>query len=119
MKAQHHGIKRLVNATRYSIKGFRFAWKNESAFREEIIASIFLLIACYFIAENSIEAILLVASIILVLIVELINSAIEAVVDRIGSEHHDLAGAAKDMGSAAVLVSLVLFIFTWVMIIIF
>ena len=118
MKAQKHGITRLINATRYSKQGLGFAWKHESAFREEVIASIVLVIAAFFLADNHIEVILLVGSCLIVMMVELINSAIEAVVDRIGTEHHPLAGAAKDVASAAVLMSLILFIFTWAVILI-
>jgi len=117
MKPQKHGIIRILNATRYSKQGLCFAWKNESAFREEVVASIILIVSALFIADNHIETILLIGSCLIVLLVELINRAIEAVIDRISTEQHPRAGAAKDMGSAAVLLSLVLFVFTWAMII--
>lgn len=118
MKAQKHGIARLINATRYSKQGLSYAWKNESAFREEVLASTILIIVAFFVAENHLETIMLIGSCLIVMTVELLNSAIEAVVDRIGTEQHPLAGAAKDVASAAVLISLVLFILTWGLILI-
>jgi len=79
MKPQVHGIKRILNATRYSAQGLVYAWKNESAFREEIVIGLPLIVAAFFLGENNIEITLLVASCLFVMIVEIINSAIEAV----------------------------------------
>lgn len=113
MKAQRHGIARILNATRFSSQGLAYAWKNESAFREEIVIGFFLVIAAFFLGESNIETALLIGSCFFVVITEIINSAIEAVVDRAGTEHNELAGAAKDMGSAAVMLSIVSLIITW------
>ena len=113
MKAQHHGIKRIINATKYSSQGLAYAWKNESAFREEVVIGFFLVIAAFFLGDNNIEIALLIGSCFFVVITEIINSAIEAVVDRTGSEHHKLSGAAKDMGSAAVMISIALLLIIW------
>lgn len=117
MKPGKKGIERLIDATGYSMKGIRSSWKNEAAFRQEAVMAIVLLPLSFFVANNAIEWILLIAPLILVLIVELINSAIESVVDRIGPEHHDLSGRAKDMGSAAVFFSIILILTSWVTII--
>ncbi|MFC1234130.1 diacylglycerol kinase [Vibrio sp. F74] len=113
MKPGNTGLKRLVLAYYYSMKGLKAAWKNEAAFRQEIIVFIIACPLALVLPISLYEKLALVAPLVLLLIVELLNSAIEAVVDRIGSEHHDLSGRAKDMGSAAVLFSLILAFFTW------
>jgi diacylglycerol kinase (ATP) len=117
MSNKKTGIARLVAASGYSVKGLVAAYKNEAAFRQECL----LLLAAVTVAVQldvaPLAQVLLIGSVVLVVIVELLNSAIEAVVDRIGPEHHDLAGRAKDMGSAAVLVSLLLAAFVWIVII--
>jgi len=95
------------------MQGLRFAWKNESAFREEVVIGFFLVIAALFLGENHTEKVLLISSCFFVLIVELINTAIEAAIDRVGEEKHKLAEAAKDLGSAAVMLSLGILIITW------
>jgi len=108
------GLKRIILATGYSLQGLKSAFKYEAAFRQELLlAAIFIPLACY-LDVSQIERLLLIAPIFLVIISEIINSAIEAVVDRIGSEHHELAGRAKDMGSAAVLVALILSAYIWI-----
>lgn len=101
------GIVRLFDAFGYSMKGFRAAWINEAAFRQEAVLAAVLIPAAFFLASNAIELALLVGSVLIVLITELLNSAIEAIVDKTTPEIHELAGRAKDMGSAAVLVSLI------------
>ena len=106
MKPGATGVKRLFNATRYSISGFKAAWQHEAAFRQELILGIVLVPAAFFITDSIPQTLLLIFSTVLVIIVELINSAIEAAVDRIGNEIHELAGRAKDIGSAAVFLSL-------------
>lgn len=113
MKPSNTGIKRITSAVRYSIQGLTFAWKNEEAFRQEFIMSVVLLIGATFLSESAIEYIILIVPVFIVLIVELLNSAIEAVVDRISDEKHRLSGAAKDTGSAAVFVSVLLLIIVW------
>lgn len=106
-------IKRLASATRFSLQGLKHAWKGEAAFRFEVFCSIFLLPTAMLLDVSSMERIALVASVLLVLIVELLNSSVEAAIDRISEERHPLSGKAKDMGSAAVFVALILMIFTW------
>lgn len=112
--AKHSGVKRVIKATGYSLKGLRHAFCNEAAFRQEVIASFFLFPLALLVNVTLVERILLIMSVVVVLVVELLNSSIEAVVDRIGVEYHQLAGAAKDMGSAAVFLSLLFCIYVWV-----
>ena len=100
------GIKRVINAFGYSMRGLRDALRYEAAFRQEVALFIILLPVALWLGQNPLDYILLIGSMLLVLIVEILNSAIEAVVDRVGTEHHDLSGRAKDMGSAAVLLAL-------------
>lgn len=107
------GIKRIINAAGYSWKGIKAAWINEAAFRQEGVASLVgIIIACW-LDVDPISRLLLIGSVVMVMIFEILNSAIEAVVDRIGPEHHELSGRAKDMASAAVLMAIFLAIFTW------
>lgn len=106
------GLSRVWHATGYSLAGLRAGW-NETAFRQEAIASALLLPAAYWLGRSWMEIVLLAGTVMLVLIVELLNSAIEAAIDRIGPEWHDLSKRAKDMGSAAVLLSLLLCAGTW------
>ncbi len=114
MKEKNTGFTRVVKAGYYSFKGLKAAFENEAAFRQELFLAIVLVPATFFLPVTKLERIMMVFSVILVLIVELLNSGIEAVVDRIGYEKHELAGMAKDMGSAAVLVSIVLWAYVWV-----
>jgi diacylglycerol kinase (ATP) len=97
------GLKRLVNAFGYSMKGLKATYHGEEAFRQEVFVLLLAIPLALWIASDAIELILLIGSVLLVLVVELLNSAIEAVVDRFGGEMHELSGRAKDMGSAAVL----------------
>ena len=112
-KTGHTGLVRIAKAARFSILGFRSAWRYESAFRQECTIAVILVPCAFLLAETFTQVAVLIAAIGLVLVTELLNSAIEAVVDRIGHEHHQLAGQAKDMGSAAVFVSLVIVLVTW------
>ncbi|MFM2588291.1 diacylglycerol kinase [Vibrio sp. TBV020] len=114
-----HGFKRLKNATRYSCQGLKAAFKHEPAFQEEIVLAALMIPAAFFIADGQLERMLLIATVVLVLVAELFNSAIEAVVDRIGEELHPLAGRAKDIGSAAVMVTMLLAGYTWIEILFF
>ena len=107
------GLTRIIHAFGYSMKGFKAAFKYESAFRQEVALLVVLIPAAIWLGQSSTEYIFLIGSLLLVLIVELLNSAVEAVVDRIGDEMHKLAGRAKDMGSAAVFVSLVNVFLVW------
>jgi len=113
------GIKRLINAIGYSFSGFKAAFQNEDAFRQEVFLTIVLAPLAFYIANNSLEIVLLLFSTLLVPIVELLNSAIEATVDRISLEQHKLAKRAKDIGSAAVFLSLVNLFAVWLIIIIY
>jgi diacylglycerol kinase (ATP) len=112
-KPGNTGLTRLIKATGFSMRGLHAAFKYEAAFRQELLLCVILLPAAFWVGENAVEWALLVGSLLLVLIVELCNSAVEAVVDRVGSEHHDLSGRAKDIGSAAVFVSLVNVAVVW------
>ena len=112
-KPANVGFKRIANATRYSVRGLRAAWRHEAAFRQECVAALLLTPCAFLLAATLTQAALLLATLALVLVVELLNSALEAAVDRIGQERHELAARAKDMGSAAVFVSLAIVAFTW------
>lgn len=116
MKPGKTGLARLTDATGYSLKGLHACWRNEAAFRQEVLLVLLLLPASPFVAQTAVEWLLLVAPLFLLLIVELLNSAVENVVDRIGQEPHTLSGRAKDMGSAAVLLCLCLLALDWVVI---
>jgi diacylglycerol kinase (ATP) len=94
--------------------GFVHAWKYEAAFRQEIALTLVLMPPAMLLGRTGVERVILVGSCLLVLIVELLNSAVEATVDRVGDEHHELSGRAKDLGSAAVFVSLVAVATVWV-----
>ncbi len=114
-KPGYTGFQRIVKATGYSWQGFRAAWQNESAFRQECTLGLILLPLAFVIGQSMLQVAVLISMLAVVLITELLNSAVEAVVDRVGDEHHDLAGRAKDMGSAAVFVSLALVVIVWTM----
>jgi diacylglycerol kinase (ATP) len=114
MKRDSNGLKGLFEATGYSMKGIRACWRNEAAFRADVSLSIVLFFASFFLAETIEQWLLLIFPLFLIIIVELLNSAIENVVDRIGHEFHDLSGRAKDMGSAAVLFCLILIGLSWI-----
>ncbi|HGM9948923.1 TPA: diacylglycerol kinase [Providencia rettgeri] len=116
MASQVKGFTRVIKAAGYSLKGLKAAWVNEAAFRQESVAAIIAIFIVFYLDISYIDRILLVSSVVLVAIVELLNSAIEAVVDRIGSEYHELSGRAKDIGSAAVFVSIGLALFIWVLV---
>lgn len=117
VKPRDTGFLRVWKASMYSVQGLKAAWKHESAFRQECILGIILLPLAFIVADTWVEASVLIAVCFLVLIIELLNSAIEAVVDRVGHEYHDLAGQAKDMGSAAVMLSLIMAGGTWLLLI--
>ncbi|WP_145555901.1 diacylglycerol kinase [Yersinia canariae] len=114
MANQSTGLTRVYKAAGYSVKGLVAAWRNEAAFRQESVAAILAIILAFWLDVDAIARILLIASVVLVIIIEVINSAIEAVVDRIGSEFHELSGRAKDMGSAAVFLAIMLALFIWI-----
>ena len=107
------GLKRVLKAGVYAVAGWRAAARHEAAFRQEALIAAVALPVALVLDVSAIERVALVATTLLVLVVELLNSAVEAVVDRIGPELHELSGRAKDMGSGAVLVSLILWLYTW------
>ncbi|GAA3610210.1 diacylglycerol kinase [Gibbsiella greigii] len=113
MANQTTGLTRIIKAAGYSRQGFIAAWQNEAAFRQETLAAALAIILAAWLDVGAIARILLVGSVILVMIVELLNSAIEALVDRVGTEHHVLSGRAKDIGSAAVTLAIILALFVW------
>lgn len=102
------GFRRIVNATLFSLAGLRTAWRSEAAFRQEVAVCVVLIPTAFWLGQNAAERALLIGVCLLVLVTELLNSAVEYVVDRIGTDRHELSGRAKDLGSAAVFVSLVL-----------
>ncbi len=106
-------MARIARAGGYSMAGLRAALSKEAAFRQEFVLFVLLAPLGYWLGHDALERIALIGSLVLVLIVELLNSAIEATVDRIGKERHKLSGRAKDMGSAAVLLALLFVVFTW------
>jgi diacylglycerol kinase (ATP) len=112
------GLTRILKACRFSWQGLCAAYRYEAAFRQEIWASLVLIPAGLWLGNNGVEKALLVGPVLLLLLVEILNSSIEAVVDRIGDEQHELAGRAKDMGSAAVAIAIVLLIVNWVLVLV-
>ena len=110
------GLVRVVHAFFNSLAGLADAWRHESAFRQEILlAAVLIPIACY-VPVTNVERALLIGSVLLVLIVELLNSSVEAAIDRISFDHHSLSKRAKDIGSAAVFVALLLMGLVWALI---
>ncbi|MBW3698581.1 diacylglycerol kinase [Vibrio sp. T187] len=112
-KKPNTGFKRLYKAAGFSWQGLTAAFKNEAAFRQELCLAAVLIPLAFYLDVSQVERILMIAAIVLIMVVELINTAIEAVVDRIGSERHELAGVAKDTGSAAVFVCMLLAGYVW------
>ncbi len=112
-KPGNTGFIRLVRAFGYSMKGFAACFRSEAAFRQEMAASLVVLPLGLWLGQSGVERALLLGSWLLVPVVEMLNSAIEAVVDRIGPEHHELSGQAKDIGSAAVFLAICLFLMVW------
>ncbi len=110
------GIRRLIKAFFYSMSGFRAAWKNEDAFRQEIIVGILIIPAGLLLGGTGTQRAILIGAYFLIPLVELINSAIEATVDRFGPEQHELSGRAKDLGSASVLLSICIAAIVWILI---
>lgn len=113
-KPGNTGIRRILRAFVFSAQGFGHAWKHEAAFRQELMLIAVLVPLAVWLGQTIVEQALLIGVCFIVLIVEFLNSAIEATVDRFGPDHHELAGRAKDMGSAAVFVSLALVALVWI-----
>ena len=112
------GLRRIVNALGYSLAGLRAAYHHECAFRQEVWLAVVLVPLAFYLGETAIERVLMVSAVLLVLIVELLNSALEATLDRISFEHHLLIKRAKDIGSAAVLLALLNVVVVWVLLLI-
>ncbi|BBB60099.1 diacylglycerol kinase [Undibacterium sp. YM2] len=110
------GLRRIFSAFLYSIDGLRSAWKNEHAFRQELVLVVSGSVIALFLPVSAFEKLMMIAVLVLILVVELINSAIEAVVDRVSLERHTLSKNAKDFGSAAVLLTVLIALATWVVI---
>ncbi len=107
------GVSRIIAAAGYSRKGLYAAFKHEAAFRQELLVLLILSPIAVWLGEGSVEYALLIGCLLLVMIAELLNSAVEAVVDRVGAEQHELSGRAKDIGSAAVFLALVNAVLIW------
>lgn len=122
-KVQKKGLVRIYNAGKYSMKGFKAGLENEAAIRQEMFLAVILTAVSFFLryfsdfGYTTLELIALIAMPWLTVVAELLNSAVEAVVDRIGTEYNELSGRAKDLGSAAVFVMLLLTLLTWVVIV--
>lgn len=110
------GLRRIINAFGYSIAGFKACYKHEAAFRQELLALLLLLPLGLWLGQTGVERALLLGSLLLVPLVELLNSGIEAIVDRFGGEIHELSGRAKDIGSAAVFLAILLASAVWLLV---
>lgn len=116
MKPGKTGITRIIAATGYSWKGLQAAYKHEAAFRQELLLTAIGIPLAIWLAQSSLQLLLLILPLLLLLLVELANSAIEAIVDRFGGEIHELSGRAKDMGSAMVMLALLMLALSWILI---
>ena len=110
------GINRIIKATGYSWQGLKDAYAYEEAFRQEVLLAIILIPLGLYLGETGLERALLVSAVILIMVVELLNTGIEAITDRVGTEHHELSGRAKDIGSAAVAMSFVYTAVIWILV---
>ncbi len=110
-------VQRWINAFRWSLKGLAAAWRNEMAFRQELLAILVMAPTALWLGTTAVQRSLLIGCLLLVVVVELLNSAVESVVDRIGLEQHPLSGQAKNLASAAVLVALIIAALVWGLII--
>ena len=107
------GPAQLADALRYSIRGFQTAWRNEAGFRQECSLAVILIPLAIWLGDNNVERAMLISACLLVLLIEIINSAIEATIDRVSTEQHPLYAAAKDLGSAAVMLSELMLLVVW------
>ena len=117
MKPDKNNFSRIIPATKYSIQGIKYSWNNEIAFKQEMILFCFLFPAAFFVGNSTVETAILILCLFIVLIAELLNSGLEAIVDKTTPENHTLAGAAKDCGSAAVFFSIIVTTIVWGMVI--
>lgn len=114
MKNNATGLKRLIAATRFSLAGITSTFRTEEAFRQECWLALVLVPLSIWLGDNPLETALMIGSVLILMITELLNTAVEIVVDRIGHEFHELSGRAKDAGSAAVLLALILVLVVWI-----
>jgi diacylglycerol kinase (ATP) len=112
-KPGRKGLLRVLYATKYSWQGIKAAWKHEAAFRQELVLALIGIPLAVWLSESTIELLWLILPLFILVMAELVNSAIEAVVDRISDEQHELAGRAKDIGSAIVFVAILLLLVIW------
>ncbi|MCP1338261.1 diacylglycerol kinase [Idiomarina sp. M1R2S28] len=119
MKPGKKGLERIWYATFNSLRGLKSAWQYEAAFRQEALMCLILVPVAFYVEASLAERLLLLASLFILLITELLNSAVEAVVDRVGAEFHELSGRSKDLASAAVFFALLFMIVVWVSILFF
>lgn len=112
------GLRRVVNACSNSCAGLVAAWRSEAAFRQEVVMAVLLIPIAFILTPVAVERALLIAVVLLVMVVELLNSCVEAAIDRISLEHHPLSKQAKDVGSAAVMVALVLLASVWMVVLV-
>lgn len=113
MKPRYTGLERIFHATIFSASGLSATWRNEAAFRQECVLAAILTPTAFWLGRTAVERSLLIGTVWLVLIVELLNTAVESVVDRVSTDRHELSGQAKDQGSAGVFVSLMLTLLVW------
>ena len=113
MKPNKKGIARIINACRYSWYGLQAAYKREEAFRQELLLCVFLLLIIFLLDITTVEALLLLGSLVFLIVMELINTTIEVIIDRMSEEYHELSKQAKDIGSALVLIALLYLIVVW------
>lgn len=116
MEGRTFDLSRIARAAKYSYKGLRYAVVREAAFRQELILAVILAPIAVWLGDSGVERALMIGVLLIVLIVELLNSAIETTVDRIGAEFHELSGIAKDLGSAAVFISLITVPIVWTLV---
>ncbi len=115
-KPNKTGLTRLFRAAACSWKGFNYLWQSEEAFRQEVVLCVFLLPVGWVLGESGVERALLIGSVLLIPLAEVLNTAIECIVDRIGPEFHELSGNAKDLGSSAVMLSICITVVVWVLV---
>jgi len=116
-KEGNTGFRHLINALLFSLKGLKAAFIHEAAFRQELALGLFLIPSAFWIGDDAVEKAILLLSLFFVLVAELLNSAVEAAIDRFGGEFHELSGRAKDLGSAAVMLSMIAVAIVWSLII--
>lgn len=116
MKSDIFNIVRIIRAFGYSARGLKAAYVSETAFRQEVLLCVILIPLGLWLGGNGVERVLLIGSLLIVLLVELLNSAVEVIIDRISKERHELSGRAKDIGSAAVFVALLNVVVVWLLV---